>query len=70
MIEQQIASVEDKTKILDDKILKTSETVVTATNQYSKRANRGYNPKYEQNSFVSFTTLCGTKRRQPENMQI
>ena len=33
---------------------------------YSKRANRGHNPKYEQGAFVSFGGLCGTKRRQPE----
>jgi hypothetical protein len=30
---------------------------------YSKRANRGHNPKYEQDAYVSF---CGQKRKQPE----
>lgn len=29
------------------------------TSSYSKRANRGYNPKYEQSAFVSFGPLVG-----------
>lgn len=40
----------------------TSEAGVTTT-AYSKRANRGHNPKYEQDSFVSF---CGSKKKHPE----
>jgi len=36
------------------------------TSSYSKRANRGYNPKYEQSAFVSFGSLCGSKRKNPE----
>lgn len=36
------------------------------TSSYSKRANRGYNPKYEQSAFVSFGALCGSKRKNPE----
>jgi hypothetical protein len=36
------------------------------TSSYSKRANRGYNPKYEQSAFVSFGPLCGSKRKNPE----
>ena len=43
-----------------------ASVVAPPTNLYSKRANRGYNPKYEQGSFVSFSTLCGNKRKQPE----
>ena len=38
----------------------------TMGGNYSKRANRGYNPKYEQSSFISFSTLCGQKRKQVE----
>ena len=35
------------------------------TTGYSKRANRGYNPKYEQGSFVSFAAL-GKRKAQKE----
>jgi hypothetical protein len=37
------------------------------TNPYSRRTNRGHNPKYEQGSYVSFgAALCGSKRKNPE----
>ena len=36
------------------------------TSGYSKRANRGYNPKYEQDSYIS---LCGSKRKAPDATQ-
>jgi hypothetical protein len=36
----------------------------------SKRANRGYNPKYEQSNYVSFSNLCGQTRKQPEGLKL
>ena len=33
---------------------------------HSKRLNRGLNPRYQQDSYYSFSTMCGQKRKQPE----
>ena len=40
-----------------------AQTAAPPTSGYSKRANRGYNPKYEQDSYIS---LCGNKRKAPD----
>ena len=46
--------------------LKFKSSSSDSGNTYSKRANRGHNPKYEQDAYVSF---CGSKRRHPEGGQ-